>query len=288
MIEIKNVSYSYQKEEVDGRVIENKVLDNISLTVKEGEFVAILGHNGSGKSTIAKHMNGILVPGEGECLVDGKNTKDEDKLLEIRSDVGMVFQNPDNQIVAAVVEDDVAFAPENLGVPSEEIRKRVDECLKTVGMYEFRRFQPSKLSGGQKQRIAIASVLAMEPKYIVLDEPTAMLDPQGRKEVVNTIRRINREKNVTVVLITHYMDEAAVADRVVVMDDGQILFDNTPFEVFKEIDTLKNIGLDVPQATELSYILRKKGFNIPHVITVEDCVKAITDVLNTDGGAAHD
>ena len=276
MIEIKNLSFSYHKEAADG---ENKVLDNVSLTIKEGEFVAVLGHNGSGKSTLAKHLNGILVPDVGDCIVDGINTKDENRLFEIRSDVGMVFQNPDNQMVAAVVEDDVAFAPENLGVPSEEIRLRVENCLKAVGMYDFRREQPSRLSGGQKQRVAIASVLAMEPKYIILDEPTAMLDPQGRIEVVETVKKLIRERGVTVVLITHYMDEAAEADRVVVMDNGKVLLDNSPFEVFKNISLLKEIGLDVPQATELAFALREQGFDIPHVITPDECVKEIVRIL---------
>lgn len=276
MIEIKNLSFSYHKEAAD---CENKVLDNVSLTIKEGEFVAVLGHNGSGKSTLAKHLNGILVPDMGDCIVDGINTRDENRLFEIRSDVGMVFQNPDNQMVAAVVEDDVAFAPENLGVPSEEIRLRVENCLKAVGMYDFRREQPSRLSGGQKQRVAIASVLAMEPKYIILDEPTAMLDPQGRIEVVETVKKLNRERGVTVVLITHYMDEAAEADRVVVMDNGKVLLDNSPFEVFKNIRLLKEIGLDVPQATELAFALREQGFDIPHVITPDECVKEIVRIL---------
>ncbi len=276
MIEIKNISFSYQKEVSDE---EARVLDNVSLSIKEGEFVAILGHNGSGKSTLAKHLNGILIPDSGDCIVDGINTKDEDRLFDIRSDVGMVFQNPDNQMVAAVVEDDVAFAPENLGVPSEEIRNRVDACLKCVGMYDYRRQQPSRLSGGQKQRVAIASVLAMEPKYIILDEPTAMLDPVGRTEVIETIKKLNRERGVTVVLITHYMDEAAEADRVVVMDNGKVLLDDTPFEVFKNITLLKKIGLDVPQATELAFSLREEGFPIPHVITSEECVREIVRLL---------
>ncbi len=276
MIQIKNLSFSYHKEAADG---ENKVLDNVSLTIKEGEFVAVLGHNGSGKSTLAKHLNGILVPDVGDCIVDGINTKDENRLFEIRSDVGMVFQNPDNQMVAAVVEDDVAFAPEHLGGPSEELRLRGENRLKAVGMYDFRREQPSRLSGGQKQRVAIASVLAMEPKYIILDEPTAMLDPQGRIEVVESVKKLNRERGVTVVLITHYMDEAAEADRVVVMDNGKVLLDNSPFEVFKNISLLKEIGLDVPQATELAFALREQGFDIPHVITPDECVKEIVRIL---------
>jgi len=279
MIEIKNVSYSFRREEPDGREEEIKVLNNISLNIHEGEFVAVLGHNGSGKSTLAKHMNGIYVPDSGDCVVDGLNTKNEDKLLEIRSNVGMVFQNPDNQIVAAVVEDDVAFAPENLGVNPAEIRRRVDECLEIVGMKDFARAQPSKLSGGQKQRVAIASVLAMQPKYIILDEPTAMLDPKGRQEVMSTISRLNRENNMTVVLITHYMEEAACAERVVVMDSGEIILDNTARDVFREIELLKKIGLDVPQATELAYMLRQEGFDINHVLTVDECVDEIARVL---------
>ena len=279
MIEIKNVSYSFHREEPDGRDEEVKVLKNISLNIQEGEFVAILGHNGSGKSTLAKHMNGIYIPDSGDCLIDGLNTRDEDKLLQIRSNVGMVFQNPDNQMVAAVVEDDVAFAPENLGVDPEEIRRRVDECLEIVGMTDFARAQPSKLSGGQKQRIAIASVLAMHPKYIILDEPTAMLDPKGRSEVMSTISRLNRENNMTVVLITHYMEEAAQAERVVVMDEGEIILDNNAREVFREIELLKKTGLDVPQATELAYMLRGEGFDIDHVITVDECVEEIARLL---------
>lgn len=276
MIEIKNLSFSYQKEFTN---IDSKALDNVSLTINKGEFVAILGHNGSGKSTLAKHFNGILVPDSGDCFVDGCNTKDEDRLFDIRSNVGMVFQNPDNQMVAAVVEDDVAFAPENLGVPSDEIRIRVDNSLKAVGMFEFRREQPARLSGGQKQRVAIASVLAMEPQYIILDEPTAMLDPHGRKEVMQTIKKLNSERGVTVVLITHYMDEAAEADRVVVMDKGKVLLDNTPFEVFKNISLLKKIGLDVPQATELAFALREQGFDVPHVITPDECLDEIMRLL---------
>ena len=279
MIEVKDLSFSYRKEETDGRITENKVLDHIDLNINDGEFVAVLGHNGSGKSTLAKHFNGILIPTEGSCVVDGIDTRDKQRLLELRSNVGMVFQNPDNQMVAAVVEDDVAFAPENLGVPSAEIRRRVDECLKTVGMYGFRRSQPSRLSGGQKQRVAIASVLAMDPKYLILDEPTAMLDPIGRQEVISTVHSLNREKGITVVLITHYMEEAAEADRVVVMNDGNILLEDTAFEVFRQVEKLKEIGLDVPQATELAFMLRNEGFDIPHLLTVEECVDAISRIM---------
>ncbi len=275
MIEIKNLSFSYIKRQPDGTDVESQALSDLNLNIREGEFVAVLGHNGSGKSTLAKHFNGILLPTSGDCIIDGLNTKNEENILKIRSSVGMVFQNPDNQMVAAVVEDDVAFAPENLGVPSAEIRQRVDNALKTVGMYDYRRSQPAHLSGGQKQRIAIASVLAMEPKYIILDEPTAMLDPQGRREVISTIKKLNRDRGVTVVLITHYMEEAAEADRVIVIDNGKVAFDSTPFEVFKEVEELKRIGLDVPQATELAYELRKMGFDIPHVIDVENCTREI-------------
>ncbi len=279
MIEIKDLSFSYKTEDIDGLQEENVVLSGINLSIKEGEFIAVLGHNGSGKSTLAKLLNGILTPTSGDCTVDGINTKDQNKLMEIRSRVGMVFQNPDNQMVAAVVEDDVAFAPENLGVEPAEIRKRVDECLKTVGMYEFRRHQPSRLSGGQKQRVAIASVLAMQPKYIILDEPTAMLDPKGREEVISTVKKLNRQQGVTVVLITHYMEEAAQADRVVVIDKGKLVLDNTAREVFKNISMLKEIGLDVPQVTELAYELRKAGFDVPHVLNTDECVAAICRAL---------
>lgn len=279
MIEIKDLSFSYKTEDIDGLQEENVVLSGLNLSIKEGEFIAVLGHNGSGKSTLAKLLNGILTPTSGDCTVDGINTKDQNKLMEIRSRVGMVFQNPDNQMVAAVVEDDVAFAPENLGVEPAEIRKRVDECLKTVGMYEFRRHQPSRLSGGQKQRVAIASVLAMQPKYIILDEPTAMLDPKGREEVISTVKKLNRQQGVTVVLITHYMEEAAQADRVVVIDKGKLVLDNTAREVFKNIGMLKEIGLDVPQVTELAYELRKAGFDVPHVLNTDECVAAICRAL---------
>lgn len=282
MIEIKNLSFSYIKRQPDGTDTESIALSGINLNIREGEFVAVLGHNGSGKSTLAKHFNGILLPTSGDCIIDGMNTREEENILKIRSSVGMVFQNPDNQMVAAVVEDDVAFAPENLGVPSKEIRQRVDSALKTVGMYDYRRSQPAHLSGGQKQRVAIASVLAMEPKYVILDEPTAMLDPQGRQEVISTVKKLNREQGVTVVLITHYMEEAAEADRVIVIDNGKVVLDNTPFEVFKEVDRLKEIGLDVPQATELAYELRKMGFDIPHVIDVESCTREILKLQEAD------
>lgn len=276
MIKTENVRYSYK---TDDAAIQF-VLDGVSLTIADGEFVAILGHNGSGKSTLAKHFNGLLLPVGGKVYVDGMDTTDEKLCWDVRQNVGMVFQNPDNQIVATVVEEDVAFAPENMGVPSEEIRERVDSALRQVGMYEYRRHAPHLLSGGQKQRVAIAGVIAMRPKCIVLDEPTAMLDPSGRKEVMRTIRQLNLEKGITVVNITHYMDEAVLADRVVVMDKGQVLLDDVPKKIFSEVKLMKKIGLDVPQVTELAYELRKAGVNIPcDVLTVEECADALEQLL---------
>lgn len=256
------------------------VIDNVSLSIKHGEFVSIVGHNGSGKSTLAKHFNAILLPSGGSVSVFGMDTKNQSKLFDIRQRVGMVFQNPDNQIVATIVEEDVAFAPENLGVPSEEIRKRVDWALKSVGMYEHRKKAPHLLSGGQKQRVAIAGVLAMKPGCIVLDEPTAMLDPVGRREVIKTIKELNKSENVSVVLITHYMEEAALSDRVVVMVDGKIIMNDTPKKIFSRVEELKELGLDVPQATELAYKLKCYGFNInPEVLTIEECVEEITKII---------
>ena len=246
----------------------------------EGQFLAVLGHNGCGKSTVAKLINGILVPNKGKVTVEGMDTSDEEKTVDIRKTVGMVFQNPDNQIVATIVEDDVAFGPENLGVEPSEIRKAVDSALKAVGMYEFRKREPHRLSGGQKQRVAIAGVIAMNTKCIVMDEPTAMLDPQGRKEVMDTVMKLNREFGITVILITHYMDEAVKADRVIVMDGGRIAMDGTPKEVFRNVERMKKLGLDVPQATELAYRLRKKGFKLPEDILDEnECAEAILKVL---------
>ncbi|MCI8624047.1 MAG: energy-coupling factor transporter ATPase [Provencibacterium sp.] len=256
----ENIHFSYHTGEGDTPAV---VLENLSVAIRRGEFTAVLGHNGSGKSTLAKHFNAILLPQGGTVYVDGMDTREEENLLNIRQTVGMVFQNPDNQIVATIVEEDVAFALENMGVDPPEIRRRVDEALKEVGMYEYRLHAPHQLSGGQKQRIAIAGVIAMRPKCIVLDEPTAMLDPRGRREVLRTIRKLNQEHGITVVLITHYMDEAAKADRVVVMNDGRVLLDDTPREVFSHVETLKQVGLDVPQATELSYLLRQSGINLP-------------------------
>ena len=273
IIEIENLHFSYPAEE--GKEAA-EVLKGISLSIREGEFVAVLGHNGSGKSTLAKHINAILLPTEGRVTVDGIDTADEDRLFDLRQRAGMVFQNPDNQIVSSVVEEDVAFALENLGVPYEEMRRRVDDALKAVGMYEYRLHSPSQLSGGQKQRIAIAGIIAMQPKCIILDEPTAMLDPQGRREVLATVQRMNREQGITVVLITHYMDEAAQCDRVVVIDKGSVLMDGTPREVFSQVERIKAIGLDVPQATELAHELRKAGIELPEdILTAEECADAI-------------
>ncbi len=282
-IEANRISFSYPN--YDG-VIPPLVLDGVSVSIEEGEFVAVLGHNGSGKSTLAKHFNAILVPTEGNVSVDGISTADEEKLFEIRQEVGMVFQNPDNQIVATIIEEDVAFALENLGVPPAEIRERVDDALKKVDMYDYRLHSPSQLSGGQKQRIAIAGIIAMRPKCIVLDEPTAMLDPKGRREVMDTIKQLNREMGITVVIITHYMDEAAMCDRVVVVDDGKVLMDSTPKKVFEKVDLIKSRGLDVPQVTELCHELKKAGFNVPKcVLTEDECVDALEKLLK--GGAQN-
>ena len=256
------------------------VLDHVDLDIEAGTFVAILGHNGSGKSTFAKHLNAILLPTAGKVYVDGMDTTDEDKLLDIRRTVGMVFQNPDNQIVASVVEEDVAFAPENLGVPSDEIRRRVDEALEAVGMTEYARHAPHLLSGGQKQRVAIAGVLAMRPRCIVLDEPTAMLDPVGRREVLDTVCRLQRELGMTVVLITHHMDEAARAQRLVVMDNGHVVMDGPPAQVFQNVVGLRRLGLEVPDSVSLLYELRQAGLEVPlDILTCEDCAQALAHIL---------
>lgn len=274
MIDVEELFFSYDEE------TEKYAINGLNLHIEKGSFVAVLGHNGSGKSTLAKHFNGILLPTGGAVYVAGMNTKDEEHIFDIRSTAGMVFQNPDNQMVAALVEDEVAFAPENLGVEPAEIRRRVDECLKTVNMSEYAKSSPSRLSGGQKQRVAIAGVLAMEPECLILDEPTAMLDPQGRKEVMATIRRLNKEKGMTVVLITHYMDEAALADRVIVMEKGESVMDDVPEKVFSNVEYLKKIGLDVPQVTELLYTLRKMGFDLPdNIITADECEAVLSDKL---------
>lgn len=280
MIQTDKLSYAYTYTDENDNKIRRQVFDGLSLEIEKGSFTAILGHNGCGKSTLAKHFNAILLPCGGKVYVDGLDTSDEKNLFNVRKKAGMVFQNPDNQIVAAIVEDEVAFAPENLGVEPAEIRKRVDECLKTVGMAKYARSSSAGLSGGQKQRLAIASILAMQPEYIILDEPTAMLDPQGRKEVISTIKMLNREKSMTVVLITHYMDEAVQADRVIVMNKGKIIMDNTPKKVFSHVDELKSLGLDVPQVTELVHLLKQNGFDLPDdIITVEECSEALIKYL---------
>lgn len=276
LIRFDDVDFSYLSDEEENHE-EIEVIKKLNLSIEEGSFVAVLGHNGSGKSTIAKLINGILVPKSGTVTVNGITTENEDNVFEIRKNVGMVFQNPDNQIVASVVEEDVAFGVENLGVPSEEIRRRVDEALKTVGMYELREKAPHKLSGGQKQRVAIAGIIAMKPKCIVLDEPTAMLDPSGRKEVMDTIKKLNNEDRITIILITHYMDEAVEADRVVVVDNGRIKMDDTPENVFSRVDEIKALGLDVPQATELIYSAGLKSENT--ILNADDCVKFIKSRL---------
>ena len=281
MIETKNLSFIYREEDMEsGEIKEEKVLKDINIEIEKGSFTAVLGHNGSGKSTLAKHFNAILLPSGGKVYVKGMDTADENNIFNIRQSAGMVFQNPDNQMVAALVEDEVAFAPENLGVEPKEIRRRVDECLEIVNMTKYAQSSPSKLSGGQKQRVAIASVLAMNPEILILDEPTAMLDPKGRSEVIKTIKMLNEEKDITVVLITHYMDAAAQADRTVVIDDGEIVLDGTPKEVFKNVEKLKSLGLDVPQVTELAYELRKMGIEISDdVLTVDECFDEIIRIL---------
>ncbi len=277
-IEFDNVTFGYIENEESGFAQEN-VIENMNLKIEKGDFVAVLGHNGCGKSTLAKLCNAILLPQQGRVLVDGIDTADEEKLYDIRQRVGMVFQNPDNQIVATIVEDDVAFGPENLGVEPKEIRRRVDEALKDVGMYEFRTFEPHKLSGGQKQRVAIAGIIAMKPNCIVLDEPTAMLDPRGRREVMATVKKLNEEYGITVVFITHYMDEAVKANRVIVMDKGRIILDGKPKEVFTHIDTLKGVGLDVPEATELTRNLREKGISLAEdILDIDELFEAIVNL----------
>ena len=272
-IRVDNLTYRYPKQE---DTQETEVFSGLDLNIEQGSFVAILGHNGCGKSTLAKHFNAILLPSGGKVWVYGKDTTVEEELIAIRRAVGMVFQNPDNQIVSNVVEEDVAFAPENLGVEPEEIRRRVDEALRMVGMYEFREHAPHLLSGGQKQRVAIAGVIAMLPKCIVLDEPTAMLDPQGRREVLETVHRLNRERGITVILITHHMREAVDADRVIVMSGGKILADGTPRQVFSQVELLQSAQLTVPETTQLLYALRQQGMDVPlDALSVEDCVQAI-------------
>lgn len=282
IIEFKNVSFSYEaQQDINNDSTDEQenvdVIENLNLNIEKGSFVAVLGHNGSGKSTLAKLTNGILFASKGEVLVDGQTVKDDDTVFDIRKKVAMVFQNPDNQIVSSIVEEDVAFGVENLGVAPDECRRRVDEALKTVGMYDYRMKSPSKLSGGQKQRVAIAGIIAMRPDCIVLDEPTAMLDPSGRSEVLETVKKLNREEGITIVLITHYMDEAVQADRVVVMDDGKITIDDTPDKVFSQVDKIKKLGLDVPQSTELVYRLEIESEKT--ILNADDCVKLLKTKL---------
>lgn len=281
MIEIKNITYRYDAEtDSEGPSPSAPAVDGLSLTINDGETVCIVGHNGSGKSTVAKHINGLLLPTEGDVIVDGMNTRDESSLLEIRKRVGMVFQNPDNQIVTTVVEEDVGFGPENLGVPSEAIWERVDEALELVGMTEYRKSAPHMLSGGQKQRIAIAGMLAMHPKMLVLDEATAMLDPAGRKEVLSIVRRLNKERGMTVVMITQYMEEASECDRMAVMSGGKLFMQGTPSEVFARGDELRSIGLDVPAAVRVCERLRAGGLDIPRLpVTVEEAAETICRLL---------
>ena len=276
-IEARKLIHEYIRRDEEGNVESIlTALDEVDLDVKQGEFVAILGHNGSGKSTLAKHLNVLLRPGGGTLWVDGKDAEDADNLWAIRQNAGMVFQNPDNQIIASVVEEDVAFGPENIGVPTDEIWKRVEKSLKSVGMIQYREHSPNKLSGGQKQRVAIAGVMAMEPKCIILDEPTAMLDPNGRREVLEAVEQLNKEKGVTIILITHYMEEVIYADRVYVMDNGKVVMQGTPRGIFSQVDTLKDYRLDVPQITLLAYELRKEGLQIPEgILTRQELVEAI-------------
>ena len=277
MIRAEKLTFDYAKTNEGGNVESwNRAVDGVDLEVRSGEFIAILGHNGSGKSTLAKHINAILLPTEGTLWVDGMDTKDEDKLWDIRQDAGMVFQNPDNQIIGTVVEEDVGFGPENLGVPTDEIWERVEESLKAVGMLKYRKHSPNRLSGGQKQRVAIAGVMAMHPRCIVLDEPTAMLDPHGRKSVIRTVQKLNREEQITVILITHYMEEVIEADRVIVMDDGKVVMQGTPREIFSQVDRLKELRLDVPQATLVAYELQKKGFPLRNgILSNEELVEEL-------------
>ena len=285
IIKVKDLIYEYIRRDEEGNVEGiTTAVDDVSLDIRQGDFVAVLGHNGSGKSTLAKHLNAILYPTEGTVWVDGKDTKDDSAVWDIRQTAGMVFQNPDNQIIGQVVEEDVGFGPENIGVPTKEIWERVEESLKAVGMFQFRKFSPNKLSGGQKQRVSIAGVIAMHPKCIVLDEPTAMLDPKGRKEVIRAVRALNDVERITVILITHYMEEVIYADKVYVMDRGKITLQGTPREVFSEVERLKELRLDVPQVTLLAHELRKEGFPIPKgVLTNQEFVEALDRCISEAG-----
>lgn len=277
IIDTKNLVFEYIRRDEEGNVEGiTRAVDEVNLDIKQGDFIAILGHNGSGKSTLAKHMNAILYPTEGTVWVDGKDTAEEKHLWDIRRNAGMVFQNPDNQIIGQVVEEDVGFGPENMGVPTKEIWERVEESLKAVGMYKFRKHSPNKLSGGQKQRVSIAGVIAMHPKCIILDEPTAMLDPSGRKEVIRAVRALNDAEGITVVLITHYMEEIIHADRAIVMDKGRIAMQGTPREIFSQVEQLKELRLDVPQVTLLAYELKKSGVRLPDgILTCEELIKEL-------------
>jgi len=277
-IVFNNVSYTYTEQPELGKT--HFAVRNINLTIEKGSSVVILGHNGSGKSTLAKLMNGVLIPTDGKVTVNGMDTSDEERIFDIRRAVGMVFQNPDNQIVATVVEEDVAFGPENLGIPTSEIRERVDYALDAVGMSDFKIHAPHQLSGGQKQRVAIAGIIAMKPEYIILDESTAMLDPYGRRDILETTEKLNKNENITTVLITHYMEEAITADRVIVMNDGVIIMDDTPKNIFSRVDKLKEIGLDVPQTTELAYLLQKSGINVPSgIMTIKDAADVLENLI---------
>lgn len=277
IIKTQNLSFEYIRRDEEGNVEGiTRAVDEVSLDIRQGDFIAILGHNGSGKSTLAKHMNAILYPTEGTVWVDGRDTQDEKELWNIRQEAGMVFQNPDNQIIGQVVEEDVGFGPENIGIPTKEIWERVEESLRAVGMYQYRKHSPNKLSGGQKQRVSIAGVLAMHPKCIILDEPTAMLDPNGRKEVIRAVRGLNQVEGVTVILITHYMEEIIHADKVFVMDQGKIAMEGTPREVFSQVERLKELRLDVPQVTLLAYELKKRGVALPDgILTADELVEAL-------------
>ena len=278
IIEVKNVTYEYTDEEKTFAAVKN-----LSLNIERGSFTVILGHNGSGKSTLAKMLNGLNKPTSGDVFADGINTKDEETEIEVKRKVGMVFQNPDNQIIASIVEEDVAFGPENLGIPPKEIAKRVEDALKAVDMWEFRKSTPHHLSGGQKQRIAIAGIIAMQPECLVLDEPTAMLDPKGRAEIISTLHRLNRDMGITVVLITHYMEEAENADRVIVMNDGEIIADDKPKVIFSDVERLKKVGLDVPQTAELLYNLKKNGFAVDtHALSIKETAEQIISALHSE------
>lgn len=285
MIQTEKLVYEYEKRDEEGNVIgTSRAIDEVDIEAKEGQFIAILGHNGSGKSTLAKHLNAILMPTEGSVWVNGKNTSNPDELWNVRQSAGMVFQNPDNQIIGTVVEEDVGFGPENLGVPTDEIWQRVEESLKAVGMIEYRHHSPNRLSGGQKQRVAIAGVVAMEPKCIVMDEPTAMLDPVGRREVLKTVHKLRKQKKVTVILITHYMEEVVDADKIFVMDHGKVVMEGSPKEIFSKVDELKSYRLDVPQVTILADKLRKRGLDIPKgILRKEELVEAVERLTSENG-----